>query len=71
MLEDVKCYGEKIDQGKGDWKFRGRMVDIFNRVDRVDFTKKVAFKQRFEGGEGVSKVFWRENTWTEQPVQRP
>lgn len=37
----------------------------------VDSSKKVIFKQRFEGREGESKVFWRENTQAEQPVQRP
>ena len=46
------------------------MVSIFNRVDRVDITKKVEFKQRFEGRQRV-RFFWKETTRTEQPVKRP
>ena len=56
--------------GKKGWKFWERMVSIFNRVDRVDITKKVEFKQRFEGRERV-RFFWKETTRTEQPVKRP
>ena len=53
----LKSYGGKIDLGKKNWKFWKRMVSIFNRVDRVDITKKVEFKQRFERREGMSKIF--------------
>lgn len=62
---------KQIGQGKGDWKLGERMVAVLSRVVRGDFTKEVKFKQRFRGGEGLIRVFWRQNTWTEQPVQRP
>lgn len=35
----------------------GNSCHVFDRVVTVDFSKKVIFKQRFEGREGESKVF--------------
>lgn len=55
MLNGVKCYREKIKQGKADGKQSsgGRWGIILVKDDPIE---KMVFEQRYERGEGTNKT---------------
>ena len=47
MLEDDKCCGNKVEQGKGDGRWGE--IAVVNRVARLGVLEKVTFVQEVRG----------------------